>query len=592
MSSRRPLAIYSAKRRQRSISNPHYRPVGPSSPLKQLESQDADLSVVEMSRRMMKRSRSGLSRSGSASTGASPNDPYDEGDGRVRDNRPAKKSRVGCELEDAKATRVPLQTILEPGSNIPADDTGMSVDMDLTSVLQLKTPTPREDTAPMLPGATHIPTRDSEAPDFLSPLPSNHSSKRILAHRASSIQLKENRPRISGAIRSASASNTGNGLLSPAPLSLASPFNSRPGSPSRKRLASRRSSKKGTGKTLNRTRSVGTDLRRKATMRSYSRAVSPDSTGATLNRHPSHPTSLASRKDKEEWFISPRLKQPGLNTSPSTRPQTPTSQVPYGRETSFFSASPQACSTPVPRNRATVLDVPPTPGFLDPDATPRLPLTFQSSAALSFDKKNGDSDSILDGPTPRARPFRTSSALGSLLNAEDSLFPDSDVHDPPRLHDEPNQNPESTAPIDKARRRMTIHLSQDSIFSSAMDLSVSMTAKRPLTSAPSQVGQPSVPAIASTRNSSDPELPVPPSSPAMPVSPASSEGDELRDMFSILGLDGMSSHGPYRAYTDTGSYYERMSSAGIWLATRWSFFQQTVIQPRLAPMLDMPGKIS
>lgn len=592
MSSRRPLAIYSAKRRQRSISNPHYRPVGPSSPLKQLGSQDADLSVAEMSRRMMKRSRSGLSRSGSASTGASPNDPNDEGDGRVRDVRPAKKSRVGCELEDAKAMRVPLQTILEPGSNIPADDSGMSVDMDLTSVLQLKTPTPREDTAPMLPGATHIPTRDREAPDFLSPLPSNHSSKRILAHRASSIQLKENRPRISGAIRSASASNTGNGLLSPAPLSLASPFNSRPGSPSRKRLASRRSSKKGTGKTLNRTRSVGTDLRRKATMRSYSRAVSPDSTGATLNRHPSHPTSLASRKDKEEWFISPRLKQPGLNTSPSTRPQTPTSQVPYGRETSFFSASPQACSTPVPRNRATVLDVPPTPGFLDPDATPRLPLTFQSSAALSFGKKNGDSDSILDGPTPRARPFRTSSALGSLLNAEDSLFPDSDVHDPPRLHDEPNQNPESTAPIDKARRRMTIHLSQDSIFSSAMDLSVSMTAKRPLTSAPSQVGQPSVPAIASTRNSSDPELPVPPSSPAMPVSPASSEGDELRDMFSILGLDGMSSHGPYRAYTDTGSYYERMSSAGIWLATRWSFFQQTVIQPRLAPMLDMPGQIS
>lgn len=542
MSSRRPLAIYSAKRRQRSISNPHYRPVGPSSPLKQLGSQDADLSVAEMSRRMMKRSRSGLSRSGSASTGASPNDPNDEGDGRVRDVRPAKKSRVGCELEDAKAMRVPLQTILEPGSNIPADDSGMSVDMDLTSVLQLKTPTPREDTAPMLPGATHIPTRDREAPDFLSPLPSNHSSKRILAHRASSTQLKENRMRISGAIRSASASNAGSGLLSAAPLSLASPFNSRPGSPSRKRLASRRSSKKGTGKTLNRTRSVGTDLRRKATMRSYSRAVSPDSTGATLNRHPSHPTSLASRKDKEEWFISPRLKQPGLNTSPSTRPQTPTSQVPYGRETSFFSASPQACSTPVPRNRATVLDVPPTPGFLDPDATPRLPLTFQSAAVLSFDNKKDDS--ILDGPTPRAHPLRRSAALDSLLNAEDSLFPDSDIHDAPRLPNEQlDEQPKSTAPIDKARRRMTIHLSQDSIFSSAMDLSVSMTGKRPLMSAPSQVGQSSVPAAASTGNSSDPELPVPPSSPAMPVSPASSEGDELRDMFSILGLDGMSTYG-------------------------------------------------
>lgn len=542
MSSRRPLAIYSAKRRQRSISNPHYRPVGPSSPLKQLGSQDADLSVAEMSRRMMKRSRSGLSRSGSASTGASPNDPNDEGDGRVRDVRPAKKSRVGCELEDAKAMRVPLQTILEPGSNIPADDSGMSVDMDLTSVLQLKTPTPREDTAPMLPGATHIPTRDREAPDFLSPLPSNHSSKRILAHRASSTQLKENRPRISGAIRSASASNTGNGLLSPAPLSLASPFNSRPGSPSRKRLASRRSSKKGTGKTLNRTRSVGTDLRRKATMRSYSRAVSPDATGATLNRHPSHPTSLASRKDKEEWFISPRLKQPGLNTSPSNRAQTPTPQVPYVREASFFNASPQACSTPVPRNRATVLDVPPTPGFLDPDATPRLPLTFQSAAALSFDNKKDNS--ILDGPTPRARPLRTSSALDSLLCAEDSLFPDSDMRDAPRLPDEElNQKLESSAPIDKARRRMTIHLSQDSIFSSAMDLSVSMTAKQPLMSAPSQVGQAPVSVVTSTGNSSDPELLVPPSSPAMPVSPASSEGDELRDMFSILGLDGMSTYG-------------------------------------------------
>lgn len=540
MSSRRPLAIYSAKRRQRSISNPHYRPVGPSSPLKQLGSQDADLSVAEMSRRMMKRSRSGLSRSGSASTGASPNDPNDEGDGRVRDVRPAKKSRVGCELEDAKAMRVPLQTILEPGSNIPADDSGMSVDMDLTSVLQLKTPTPREDTAPMLPGATHIPTRDREAPDFLSPLPSNHSSKRILAHQASSTQLKENRPRISGAIRSASASNMGNGLLSPAPLSLASPFNSRPGSPSRKRLATRRSSKKSAGKTLNRTRSVGTDLRRKATMRSYSRAVSPDATGATLNRHPSHPTSLASRKDKEEWFISPRLKQPGLNTSPSNSAQTPTSQVPYVKEASFFNASPQACSTPLPRNRATVLDAPPTPGFFDPDATPRLPLTFQSAAALSFDDKKDDS--ILDGPTPRARPLRSSSAIDSLLYAKDSLFPDSDIHDIPRLLDEErDQKLESSAPIDKARRRMTIHLSQDSIFSSAMDLSVSMTAKRSLMSAPRQ--ESSAPAAAPTGNSSDPELPVPPSSPAMPVSPASSEGDELRDMFSILGLDGMSTYG-------------------------------------------------
>ena len=277
-------------------------------------------------------------------------------------------------------------------------------------------------------------------------------------------------------------------------------------------------------------------------MRSYSRAASPapnETSGNTLNRHPSHPTSLASRKDQQDWFVSPRLKQPGLVVSPLERPRTPPSQVSYAREASFFNNSPQACSTPLPRNRTTLLDIPPTPGFAtDLDATPRLPLTL-ASAALTLDEN--EDCSRLDGPTPRARPLRMGLTLDSLLGTEDSLFPDSYIHDRPLISEGLAKPLEPVASPGNTRRRMTIHLPEDSIFSSAIDLSVSVTAKQVPTSAVEKVGASSGASANEQESSSDPPVPVPPSSPTLPASPVSSDGDELRDMFSILGLDGMHS---------------------------------------------------
>ncbi|KAH8111047.1 hypothetical protein DFH11DRAFT_1690532 [Phellopilus nigrolimitatus] len=412
MSSRRPpLAVYSARRRQRSFSNPHTRPVPSSSPLKQLGEQDADLSVEEMSRRMMKRSRSSLKRSHSgpdsakaASVGTSPVDPRDPHE----EARPIKKPRM--------STRTPLKTIVEPGHNNQdmLVDEG-TVDMDLTStVAQLKTPVPREDAAQ----AKQDEAAGNEESDFLSPLPTSHSAK----------QNKSQKPAAVGA----------NMPMSPAPNDLASPFHSRPNH----------------NKKLNRTRSVGTDLRRRATMRSFSRAVSPtsDVSSPAIHRHPSLPNSHTSqKKENQDWFVPAQLKQAAGHKSHTKHPEP---SVPFVRESSFFNAVPDACSTPVPKNRTSVLNAPPpTPGpARNIDATPRLPLSLRN-------------------------------------------------------------------------------ISQDSIFSSDLDFSASVTVKQTV-----QTGLPAIPAESLTL--------APPSSPAAApiLSPSSSDGDELRDMFSILGLDEDDQH--------------------------------------------------
>ncbi|KAL5531701.1 hypothetical protein ACEPAG_4578 [Sanghuangporus baumii] len=495
MSSRQlPLAVYSSKRRQRSISNPYSRPVKSSSPLKPLAS-DADTTVEEMSKRMMKRSRSGLKRSfsgsetfKSASVGASPIDrPLEEA-------RPVKRSK--------STARAPLQTILEPSHNTPLaplEEEG-SADMDLTDVAELKTPAPREDPANKEKNATM-----NEESDFLSPLPSSRLAKRVIAHRTSSSNLVENKDKKTAPIGDCM-------LLSPSASDLASPFHSRPGSPH----PDRRAVKNALNKKLNRTRSVGTDLRRRATMRSFSRAVSPASNASSpgARRHPSLPNSQGHQKENQDWLVPAKFKQPLGQAMPRRPSET---SVPFVRESSFFDSVPEACSTPVQTRRISTI-VPPTPGR-DLDATPRVTLGVRSSALFTASTNNF----ALDEPTPRARPS-VENIAAALFQMEDSLFPDSPTIP---TEDSVRKPTRVSAPL-KARRRLINHASEDSIFSNGHESSAKET----------QLDGDAF--LISGRTKVEPESVTlaPPSSPTVqPMSPSSSEGDELRDMFSILGLD-------------------------------------------------------
>lgn len=422
MSSSRPFPknIYSSKRRQRSISNPHGRPPQSSSPLKVLSTEDEDITVTEMSLRMKKRSRSGMKRlltgggdaPKAASVGTSPAERADA--------RPNKKSKI---------QRTPLAELDRRDSNIQSaflED--RTQDMDLTNCAEIKTPAARE--AVPKPPKLKAPADDLDASekdeesDFLSPLPFSKFAKRVIAHRSSS-SLRE-------------ASQKSSGLAG----SLASPFNSRPGSPGHLNLKAIRD------KTINRTRSVQNDLRRRAALRSFSRAESPSSNAS----------SPGIQKSSESWSVPDHIKQ---SISQKT-PRRPSATGVLPNSDTSFSFSPIACSTPI-KNQNSRLDI---------NATPRFP-----SFDLSF---HSEDDMALDDPTPRA------SAISESLLAQKPdmiLFPNV-------------QERISSAETNKSRSSRRVLVSES------------------LTIAP----------------------PVSPTSGM--VSPMTSDGDELRDMFSILGLDG------------------------------------------------------
>lgn len=500
MSSRRPLTTYSSKRRKRSISNPVPCPLQSSSPLKQARP-DEYMSLADGALRMLKRKRGILrhSNSGSnsakcASADASPRDT-DPIDLKPIHPRPSKR----CKL----SARVPLSTISEAGNNIqsPQNLEDGTADMDMTSVLGPKTP-PRDNRIAKEPADAIM----KEESDFLSPLPTSRTAKRVLAHRISSTQLKENK------CVSVISDNT-NMLLSPSQNDLASPFNSRPTSPNSSAKLPPKSIR--SSRRINRTRSVGTDLRRKATMRSFSRAASPSSNTSTpiTNRHPSLPNSQTSKNENHDWFVPAQLNR---NTTGKLKNELNVDLD--GLFTSFFGASPNACSTPVPKRSDS--DSPTKPPLtpktrLDRDATPRFsvynPVSLRDGPVIS-----------LDEPTPRAFPARRRATL-TISRDADSLFTGNELSD---------QNCSQSTIKQKPARRMTMHLSQDSIFSSALDFSVTMTSEKPI-GLVNAVVPPSE------------ELPegstlAPPASPIAGTSPSSSQGDELRDMFNTLGLDGLS----------------------------------------------------
>lgn len=484
---RTPSNTYTSRRRQRSASNPYPHLIPSSSPIKQLNQDDEDLSVGEMSRRMQKRSRVSMKRSipgsalvKSASVGTSPLDGiHDEAP-------PSKKKRTG--------TREPLATLKAPGSNTQeaTTDNDEILDMDITSIAQLKTPVPRENI--IEPGKPDT-VADEEA-DSLSPLPTSLKAKRVIAHRSNS-NLKENSNRNMIA-------KGGNPLATSLLDDLDSPFHSRPGSPN----TSRPPLSKSWNKSLNRTRSVGTDLRRRATLRSHSRAVSPASNTSSpgTRRHPSQPTSRMNlRQENKAWLVPAQFK-PGIGQKTPRRPSD--AAIPFIRESSFFESTPDACSTPLNKQNGSRL----TGCYIDIDATPRLPLTLRPTTPVNKQDFCG-----IDDPTPRA-----SIVNGPSIYSKDSLI--SSVHSEKDAND--GHSHSTKVASERMRRRVAVHYSQDSIFSSALDFS--MTAPNLL-----------LPDVLTPPKNADVTV-APPSSPA-PVSRKTSPaslGDDLRDMFSTLGLNG------------------------------------------------------
>ena len=435
-----PLTIYSSKRRQRSISNPHGRPNLSSSPLKVLSTEDEDITITEMSQRMRKRSRANMKRMPSgdarkaASVGTSPTE-------RLDDARPVKRSKV-------QAHRTPLAELERTDNNaqtmLLGDDTQ---DMGLTSIAEMKTPAVSE--VPTKPPKLKAPASDLDASekdeesDFLSPLPTTKFAKRVTAHRSSSSLKEASRKSASG--------------------SLASPFNSRPGSPGRLNMKENRN------KRINRTRSVGTDLRRRAALRSLSRAESPSSNASS--------PGIQKPSEEQAWSVPAHVKHSISQKTP--RRPSETSVLPAS-ETSFFDSAPIACSTPISKSTANL------PQRRDIDATPKIP-------ALNFEAFSDFHDSmILDDPTPRA-PINTDSLL-----------------------------PSQTIP----RAFTTVQERILSFESNSTDTSAKHTSGKTVTLS----GSPTM---------------APPCSPTNGlglVSPMSSDGDELHDMFSILGLDGRYMH--------------------------------------------------
>lgn len=311
--------------------------------------------------------------------------------------------------------------------------------------------------------------------ESLSPLPSAAHSRRILKTRASSKYLKEN-----------VGSGQSHGLLSA--NSLASPFHSqhttpatspRPtteGGSSRPASKSTYRSKLGTG----RTRSAGSAVRRHSANRS-----GPNSPSISSNIHRRPSESNLHHKSKQNWLVSVEPDEV-LRKKAAYRP-TRLNQS-FSREGSFFDSTPLACSTPLHPSQKK--------------------LTFDTPSRSPFGET-----SVGDEMTPR---------VSTLSFANDSIFV-------------PQQD---TGRLRIVGRRTTVHLPEDSIFSSALDFSTFLPDQNSTVglSNRTRLGA----SAARTKEFSTCSTIAPPTSPVGSVSPASSDGgDELRDMFSILGLDGV-----------------------------------------------------
>ena len=454
---RRPLNIYSSSSRKRARSSSSQPRSRASSP------QDAtheDITVTEMSRRMLKRSLSGVKNSSL---------------GRKEDvGEPFSKKRKHTSRSRIPLAEVPQQRgLLEHLSYIP------------------KTPPPQI-TA----------TQDSimsENSGVLSPPIS--TGRRTLIR--TDPREKENQARVSSSMLSSpcfAKQQPALGIQSTQILSL------KPRSQ------------------LERTRSTASALRRNSAKLTQQ---STRSSQSALKRHTTA-AQHAKKTVQQEWLIPPPQADPILHGSPRNVRALDFS---ISREGSFFANSPQAFSTPTHSHR-------PSPSSIQVTSAPIFDCS-QDGSGKTGSRTNLDevvNDVTMNESTPRAR-----------MMLEDYItYPADLAHSDSPPAESSSRKPASSA--QKIRRHTHFHYSQDSIFSSALDFSETMTIKQPLPLAsairksvdPSRLDE--LLSKASTPAPLDVLSHVKAATPADP-SPGVSDREEMRELFSVFDINGQLS--PY-----------------------------------------------
>ena len=511
-SSRKPLTTYSRRRARRRDVEPA---VTQSSPIRALSPDNEEVAFSVMANRMNKRARL-VSRSINAADDAERTGDKDA----MVEGRPHKRQKPTS----------------SPDTNAPSDGDYMRANHLLpASYVQ-----PPRLEAPSDHFMVFSPARLASAvQDGLSPLP---VAKRILS-RTSSRNFKENSAQLG-------------------PRSLASPFSSRPGS---RASSPSRSTRGGRKRSVlhSRTLSQLDILQEKVIDRNIMQTtypagsqVSPTVTGGTSsanqgkpsaqtyhNRSSSTPTlqPALDHLSSRNWLVPAKA---AFSRPPTTARSDADVDVERGlmhtavEHASFFIDAPMQISTP-PRRRRSI-----TVGAWVHGLMPQL-----------------DAD-----PPPPVRSFR----YDSDVDMSDISLPGSPL----------DSRPSQPAPS-RRRRRTIVHLSSDSLFSSSLDFSALLSETKQYPRPPASEGSRSLelesrisesdlgPAFslssspissasrirpnrsavtrslqsASSQGSSDSrkDLAGPPSSPGtgppVRISP-DPEGDELLDLFSVLGLDG------------------------------------------------------
>ena len=510
-STRKPLTTYARRRpRREAPASDATR----SSPIRPLDPDAEDVTVAEMATRMNKRARH-VARSASVEPGTTANNPSS---GAHHEGRPPKRlkaapSESGAQPRDSHYMR---DLIPSAGSGFCTPHTPMPSDHSMV---------PSSGSRPLVPL------------DCFSPFPAMPLPRRPIS--TSSRNLKEN----SGSRR------------------LASPFNSRPGSRAVSPDKSVRArTKRSVHHAKSRTLSQSGALREKP--------VDCNTIQATSSALDSH-AFPASRVQEIETTLHTKLIAPAHNRSSSTPTVKP------------------------------VLDIVSGPWLVPPGQLARSPspLPQGSPGSHGNDQEIADHLSFFaDAPRQISTPpqRRRSATIGVWAHG---LMPPLDADPPPPIrsfrydsdvdmsdtspHSSPQNGKINRANVPRRRRRTIVHLSSDSLFSSSFDFSGLMSETERFPRPPASEGsrsprpQPDQLELESPFSPKDtkptssrkirsneidsnkpydsfptaasPDLRIdcpepPPSSPSSGLPPAQAspdpDGDELLDLFSVLGLDG------------------------------------------------------
>jgi hypothetical protein len=246
---------------------------------------------------------------------------------------------------------------------------------------------------------------------------------------------------------------------------------------------------------------------------------------AALTRHTSAAQPVK-KTAQQDWLVPPPQDNPILH---GNLRDIRTLEASLSREGSFFAQSPQAFSTPAHNH-----------GRLSRSAhTPSTSGLQHLQKAAHGINKQLSSDDVVDNVTMRESTPRARMMLDDYIAYPEDTVP-SDTLEPAKSADEGHGSP-----LQAVRQRTHFHFSEDSIFSSALDFSQTMTMKQPLR----------IPAASAVKESVDPSklnefllTTRAPASKAVPLqdtsvagpepSPAQSDREELRDLFAVFGIEG------------------------------------------------------